>query len=86
MPAYVRQVLADSYLKTQQPSHAERLYKTLFSDPKMVNYNLFSGLYYSLIEQEKFAEANTLIQRMENELPKYRYSQAKGVDRAPHSD
>ena len=33
MPAYVRQVLADSYLKTQQPSHAERLYKTLFSDP-----------------------------------------------------
>lgn len=86
MPTYVRLVLAESYLKRQQPQQAETLYKSVLSEPKFLEYNLYAGLYYSLIEQEKFSEADRLIATMEQTLPKYRYSQAKGVDREPHSD
>lgn len=86
MPTYVRLVLAESYLKLQQPQQAETLYKSVLSDPKFLEYNLYAGLYYSLIEQEKFSEADRLIATMEQTLPKYRYSQAKGVDREPHPD
>ena len=86
MPIYIRLVLAESYLKTQQPKHAETLYKSVINEPKYLDYDLYAGLYYSLIEQEKFSEADLLITRMEQTLAKYRYSDAKGVDRQPHPD
>jgi len=47
---------------------------------------VYSGLYYSLIEQEKFKEANQLIDEMDKQLPTFVYSNAKGVDKAPHDD
>lgn len=86
MPTYIRLVLAESYLKTKQPKQAEVLYKSVLSEPKFVEYDVYAGLYYSFIAQEKFSEANLLITEMEQTLPKYRYSQAKGVDREPHPD
>lgn len=86
MPTYVRLALADSYLNTKQPKQAEVLYKSVLSEPKFIEYDVYAGLYYSFIAQEKFAEANSLIAEMEQTLPKYRYSQAKGVDREPHPD
>ncbi|MGE8683452.1 MAG: poly-beta-1,6 N-acetyl-D-glucosamine export porin PgaA [Acinetobacter sp.] len=86
MPAYVRHALADSYLKLRQPKQAEVLYKSLFAEKNYADYNVYSGLYYSLIEQEKFNEANQLIEVMDKQLPTFVYSNAKGVDRAPHDD
>lgn len=86
MPAYVRHALADSYLKIRQPKRAEQLYKSLFAEKNYADYNVYSGLYYSLIEQEKFKEANQLIDEMDKQLPTFVYSNAKGVDKAPHDD
>jgi hypothetical protein len=62
------------------------LYKSLFAEKNYADYNVYSGLYYSLIEQEKFNEANQLIEVMDKQLPTFVYSNAKGVDRAPHDD
>ncbi len=85
-PAYVRHALADSYLKLRKPKQAEILYKSLFAEKNYADFNVYSGLYYSLIEQEKFKEGDQLIQQMDQLLPTYVYSSAKGVDKAPHED
>ncbi|QOW50338.1 MULTISPECIES: poly-beta-1,6 N-acetyl-D-glucosamine export porin PgaA [unclassified Acinetobacter] len=86
MPAYVRHALADSYLKLRQPEKAEPLYQSLFAEKNYADYNVYAGLYYSLIEQEKFKQANQLIDTMDKQLPTFVYSNAKGVDKAPHDD
>lgn len=86
MPAYVRQALAAAFLSDQQPQRAELLYKSLLSEKNYADYDVYQGLYYSLIEQEKFAEADQLIDVMDKQLPTYQYSDAKGVDRSTHSD
>ncbi|WP_353144305.1 poly-beta-1,6 N-acetyl-D-glucosamine export porin PgaA [Acinetobacter pragensis] len=86
LPAYVRHALAESYLKNRQPKQAEQLYKSLFAEKNYADYNVYAGLYYSLIEQEKFKEADQLVDVMDQQLPTFVYSNAKGVDKAPHSD
>ncbi|WP_228258818.1 poly-beta-1,6 N-acetyl-D-glucosamine export porin PgaA [Acinetobacter ihumii] len=86
MPPYVRQAAADSFLKIRQPAQAEYLYKSLLKEKNYPDYSVYAGLYYALIEQEKFDEANKLIQDMDHLLPTFRYSAAKGVDKTTHED
>ncbi|NNH87915.1 poly-beta-1,6 N-acetyl-D-glucosamine export porin PgaA [Acinetobacter sp. ANC 4279] len=86
MPPYVRHSIADAYLNTQQPKVAEKLYKTLLKEKNYPNFKLYSSLYYSLIEQEKFKEAQQLLLDMDKLLPTFRYSNAKGADKVPHDD
>ncbi len=81
MPAYVRHAIADAYLKLQQPAKAEPLYLSLFKEKNYVDYSVYAGLYYAYIEQEKFKQANQLIQEMDKTLPTFSYSDAKGVER-----
>lgn len=86
MPPYVRQALAAAYLRERQPKQAESLYTSLLSEKNYADYEVYEGLYYSLIEQEKFREANDIINLMDQVLPTYQYSNAKGVDRTTHSN
>ncbi|WP_227504155.1 poly-beta-1,6 N-acetyl-D-glucosamine export porin PgaA [Acinetobacter sp. HR7] len=86
MPAYARHALADSYLREHKPQQAEILYRSLFKEKNYVDYDVYAGLYYSLIEQEKFKAADALIEEMDQRLPVYFYSSAKGVDRQIHWD
>ena len=86
MPAYVRHAIGDAYLKTQQPQLAEVQYLSLLSEKNYADFKVYSSLYYALIEQEKFNQANQVILAMDKLLPTFRYSSAKGVDRATHDD
>ncbi len=86
MPAYVRHSIADAYLKTQQPKLAEAQYKSLLKEKNYPNFQVYSGIYYALIEQEKFKEANQLLLDMDKLLPTFQYSNAKGVDKVTHDD
>ncbi len=86
MPAYVRHSIADAYLKTRQPKLAEVQYKSLLKEKNYPNFDVYSGIYYSLIEQEKFKEANQLLLDMDKLLPTFQYSNAKGVDKVTHDD
>lgn len=86
MPTYVRHALADSYLRNHQPRQAEILYRSLFKERNYVDYDVYAGLYYSLIEQEKFKAADALIKEMDERLPVFFYSDAKGTDRQIHMD
>lgn len=86
MPTYVRHALADSYLRMRQPKKAEKLYKSLFAEKNYADYNVYAGLYFSLIEQEKFKEADKLLVEMDKQLPTFMYSNAKGVDKVTHDD
>ncbi|OTG98200.1 poly-beta-1,6 N-acetyl-D-glucosamine export porin PgaA [Acinetobacter sp. ANC 4654] len=86
MPPYVRQSIADAYLKDRKPKLAEALYKNLLKEKNYQTYEIYSGLYYALIEQEKYKEANQLILAMDKLLPTFQYSNAKGVDRVTHDD
>ena len=86
MPAYVRHAIADAYLKQQKSAQAEPLYLSLFKEKNYVDYSVYAGLYYAYIEQEKFKQANQLIQEMDKTLPTFSYSDAKGVERTTHSD
>lgn len=86
MPAYVRHSIADAYLKTQQPKLAEAQYKSLLKERNYPNFKVYSGIYYALIEQEKFQEANQLLLDMDKLLPTFQYSNAKGVDKVTHDD
>lgn len=85
-PAYVRHAIADAYLATRQPELAEPVYLSLFQEKNYADYTVYAGLYYAYIEQEKFKQADQLIQDMDRQLPRYRYSEAKGVDRSTHED
>ncbi|WON80345.1 hypothetical protein OK024_17025 [Acinetobacter sp. UGAL515B_02] len=71
MPAYIRHAVAESYLKLRRPAIAERLYKSLLNEKNYADYAVYSGLYYALIEQEKFQEANQLILTMDTQLPNF---------------
>ncbi|NCI77482.1 poly-beta-1,6 N-acetyl-D-glucosamine export porin PgaA [Acinetobacter kanungonis] len=86
MPAYVRHAAADSYLRLHQPKQAEVYYRSLLLEKNYADYEVYSGLYYALIEQEKFKQANQLIIEMDHLLPTFRYSNAKGVNRTTHDD
>jgi biofilm PGA synthesis protein PgaA len=84
MPAYARDVLARAYIKDKQPKKAEALYRSLFKEKNYADFTVYSGLYYALIEQEKFKQADQLIAEMDKALPTFQYSEAKGVDRTTH--
>lgn len=86
MPAYVRHAAADSYLRLRQPKQAEVYYRSLLLEKNYPNYDVYAGLYYSLIEQEKFKQADQLIVQMDHLLPTFKYSNAKGVNRTTHDD
>lgn len=86
MPAYVRHAAADSYLKLRQPKKAEVYYRSLLLEKNYPNYDVYAGLYYSLVEQEKFKQADQLIVQMDHLLPTFIYSAAKGVNRTTHDD
>src|SRR5690606_19925816 len=86
MPAYVRHAAADSYLKLRQPKQAEVYYRSLLSEKNYPDYDVYAGLYYSLIEQEKFKQADQLIVQMDHLLPTFNDSAAKGVNRTTHDD
>ncbi|MGQ0903854.1 poly-beta-1,6 N-acetyl-D-glucosamine exporter porin PgaA [Acinetobacter baumannii] len=86
LPAYVRHAIADSYLAEQKPKQAEFAYKTLLSEKNYPDMTVYTGLYYSYIEQEKYKEAEQLLAEVDRLIPTYKYSQAKGVDKTSHPD
>lgn len=86
LPAYVRHAIADSYLAEQKPKQAELAYKTLLNEKNYPDMILYTGLYYSYIEQEKYKEAEQLLAKVDHLIPTYKYSQAKGVDKTSHPD
>ncbi|KAA8734363.1 poly-beta-1,6 N-acetyl-D-glucosamine export porin PgaA [Acinetobacter qingfengensis] len=86
MPAYVRHALADSYLALKQPKIAEKLYLGLLNEKNYPDMTVYSGLYYSYIEQEKYQQAQQFIQKVDRLIPVYQYSAAKGVDRTTAPD
>lgn len=86
LPAYVRHAIADSYLAEQKPKQAELAYKTLLTEKNYPDMIVYSGLYYSYIEQEKYKEAEQLLAKVDHLIPTYKYSQAKGVDKTSHPD
>jgi len=70
MPDYVRQALADSLLAVKKPEQAAMIYQDLGRiNPK--NYQANLGLFYALIEQEKFSEAYRLIDGMARREPMF---------------
>ena len=66
-PPYVQLAVADSYSKARQHQKAEGMYrKALSADPGNTNATL--GLYSSLIDQDKFEEAEPIIQGVSTSL------------------
>ena len=86
MPAYTRHAIANTYLANQQPAEAERIYRSLLTEKNYPDISLYTSLYYALIEQEKYKDANTLIHVIDELIPTYEYSEAKGVDKSVHAD
>ncbi|NHB57149.1 poly-beta-1,6 N-acetyl-D-glucosamine export porin PgaA [Acinetobacter sp. 194] len=86
MPAFVKNAIADSYLALKQPQKAETIYKSLLKEKNYADMKLYTALYYSLIEQEKYKEANQLVNDIDKLLPTYQYSEAKGAERHVHPD
>ncbi|MFT4020015.1 MAG: poly-beta-1,6 N-acetyl-D-glucosamine export porin PgaA [Acinetobacter sp.] len=86
MPAYVRQAVADSYLNLKQPEQAEQWYRALLHEKNYSDMSVYSGLYFSYIEQEKYKQANALLKAIDSKIPLYSYSDAVGVDRTPARD
>lgn len=86
IPAYVRHSIADAYLATQQATKAERFYKSLFGEKNYADINVYTSLYYALIAQEKYKQANALIKDIDSKTPTFQYSLAKGVDKRVHPE
>lgn len=86
MPAYVRHAVADSYLAVKKPKQAEKIYKTLLKEKNYPDMSLYSSLYYALIDQEKYTEAQKLIKDVDKLIPTFQYSLAKGAERRVHPD
>ncbi|MFC3901884.1 poly-beta-1,6 N-acetyl-D-glucosamine export porin PgaA [Acinetobacter marinus] len=86
IPAYVEQAVADAYLNARQPKQAEPLYKHVIAQSEAVDFSAYSGLYYALIEQEKFKEAEQMLEKLDQILPKKQYSDAAGVNADVHPD
>lgn len=85
-PSYVRHAIADAYLALRQPQQAELWYKSLLSDTPYLNFEVYTGLYYSYIEQEKYQAAETLLKDIEPQLPTLQYSEVKGGQPWVHPD
>ncbi|ENX41017.1 poly-beta-1,6 N-acetyl-D-glucosamine export porin PgaA [Acinetobacter sp. NIPH 2100] len=86
MPAYTRHAIADAYLANKQPTEAEMIYRNLLPEKNYPDISLYTSLYYSLIEQEKYKEAHALVIVIDELIPTYEYSEAKGVDKNVHPD
>ena len=86
MPAYVRHSIADAYLATKQAAKAEKVYKSLLTEKNYADMNVYTSLYYALIEQEKYKQANALIKDIDSKMPTFQYSLAKGVDKRVHPE
>lgn len=86
MPPYVRHALANAYLRIKQPQQAETLYLSLLKEKNYPDIEVYSGLYYSYIEQEKYQQANQLIKDVDHLIPTYHYSNVKGEDRTTADD
>lgn len=86
MPAYVRHAIAHAYLLLKQPKQAEPLYLSLLKEKNYPDMEVYSGLYYSYIEQEKFQQADQLIKDVDHLIPTYHYSNVKGVDKTTADD
>ncbi len=86
LPAYVRHAIGDSYLAERQPQQAELAFKTLLTEKNYSDMTVYTGLYYSYIEQEKYKQAEQLLNDVDRLIPTYKYSQAKGVDKSSHPD
>lgn len=86
IPAYVRHSIADAYLATQQAIKAERFYNSLFIEKNYADINVYTSLYYALIAQEKYKQANALIKDIDSKTPTFQYSLAKGVDKRVHPE
>lgn len=86
LPAYIRHAIADSYLAERQPQQAELVFKTLLTEKNYPDMTVYTGLYYSYIEQEKYKQAEQFLSEVDQLVPMYKYSQAKGVDKTSHPD
>lgn len=86
LPAYVRHAIADSYLAERQPQQAELAFKSLLTEKNYPDMTVYTGLYYSYIEQEKYKQAEQFLSEVDRLVPMYKYSQAKGVDKTSHPD
>lgn len=86
LPAYIRHAIADSYLAERQPQQAELAFKTLLTEKNYPDMTIYTGLYYSYIEQEKYKQAEQFLSEVDQLVPMYKYSQAKGVDKTSHPD
>jgi poly-beta-1,6 N-acetyl-D-glucosamine export porin PgaA len=86
LPAYIRHAIADSYLAERQPQQAELAFKTLLTEKNYPDMTVYTGLYYSYIEQEKYKQAEQFLSEVDRLVPMYKYSQAKGVDKTSHPD
>lgn len=86
LPAYIRHAIADSYLAERRPQQAELAFKTLLTEKNYPDMTVYTGLYYSYIEQEKYKQAEQLLKEVDRLVPMYKYSQAKGVDKTSHPD
>lgn len=72
--------------RSKNRKKAEFAYKTLLTEKNYPDMTVYTGLYYSYIEQEKYKEAEQLLAEVDRLIPTYKYSQAKGVDKISHPD
>ena len=86
VPAYVRHAVANSYLDLEQPKQAKQWYTSLLNEKNYPDMSVYSGLYFSYIEQGKYQQANKLLRKIDSQIALYRYSNALGVDRTPTAD
>ncbi|MCF9045928.1 hypothetical protein [Acinetobacter nectaris] len=86
MPAYVRHAIANAYLYLKQPQYAQSLYESLLQEKNYADMEIYSGLYYAYLEQEKYKEANELIVKIDQLIPTFIYSNALGIDKTTAPD
>lgn len=79
-PAYVRRALADAYLALQQPQQALALYQQLLNENEQPDPELYTTTYYAYIESENYSEAAPILQKLDREVPAFRYSEQRGAD------
>jgi biofilm PGA synthesis protein PgaA len=71
IPPYARRSAAAAYLYLEQPEVAEALYRSALADePGDVDTGL--GLFYSLIEQERYGDAYAVIDALDRAQPPFR--------------
>jgi biofilm PGA synthesis protein PgaA len=70
-PAYVRNAAAAAYLYLERPEPAHDLYRSVVAeDPKDFDARL--GLFYALVELDRYDEAYALIDTLDREEPRFR--------------